>query len=1231
MIAPASAHVFISYSRKDGAEAAAELRRWLEDKGFAIWQDLVALEGGRDWWSQIEAALKSKALHHFILIVTPGALASPIVRREIRLARQEGKTFLPVKGPALGDLAELPRWLGQIVDIDLPEHRTSLLRTLEADSKAPRVPMMAPEPPVDFVARPLVLDALKRQLIDAKGDAVPATVALRGAGGYGKTALARALAHDPDILDAYFDGVLWVELGERATNLLSILSDLIALIDGERRAFDTLNAAVTGLGEAFGDRRMLLVIDDAWRAADLRPLLQGGRNVSRLITTRLDRILPADAVQEPVNAMTADEAFALLSWGLPVAEVSAQAGALRALVERLGAWAQLLKLANGVLGFRLHRAREPLERAIAYANRRLDEKGLTAFDVVGDGDRSTAVARTIGVSLDLLDTEQRARFAELAVFPEDTDVPIGIVAQLWHVDRTDAEHLLGELLGLSLLLNLDLDWQTLRLHNTTRYFLEGEAKRENALAALHQRLAHAMAGIRNKADAHAAEAEYLYRFLPHHLAAAGDRSGLDALLLDPAWLRDKLAATGSPQALVGDYEQHAQGQMQSLIGRTLRLTTGICTRDPRQLLPQLFGRLMACPDPATEFAARTRAMIRRPALLPMLASLTPPGAEIMRLEGHTTRVTAIAVLPDGRIASGSDYEILLWDLATGTETTRLEGHYNRVTGLVVLPDGRLASSSYDRTVRLWDLASGTQTARFGLQAPDDDLAKSFPWLLKGDFTRWVTALAVLPDGRLASGWADGTVRLLDPATGAEIGRFDGHVGLINALAVLPDGHLASGGDERLQLWGLHTGEKTAGSHGRGTLVDTVRITALAALPDGRFASGGDEHIRLYDPVTGDWTVDLDETAELEGPRMVTALAVLPDGRLASGSENDKVVRLWDLAVGDETARLEGHTKPVLSLAVLPDGRLASGSNDGTVRLWDLTTRAETARQGGHTERVTALAVLPDGRVASADGTVRLWDPATGIEIARLKGRVGSISALAVLPDGRLASGLGAVRVWDPATGAEIACLDVPPDWGVTALAALPDGRLATILDRRHLRFSDGWKDMAVRLWDLATGVMTARLKEPTGRISALVALADGRLALGSEDRTVRFWDPATGAETACLKGHVGCLTALAVLPDGRLVSGADDWTIHIWDPATGAETARLDHGPWGVTSLAVLPNGRLVSGSKDKTVRLWDPSTGTEIARLEVDAPVNCLATLPDGRIIAGDELGRLHWLEIMV
>src|SRR5262249_25664096 len=193
------ARIFISYSRKDGGEFAAPLRNRLQKENLSVWQDLIALEGGRDWWSQIEDTLKSKALQHFVLVITPAALASPVVRREIRLARQEGKTVCPVKGPRLGDLSRLPHWLGHVYDLDLQDHFTTLLRGLQDQSRTKRVRMIAPEPPPDFVQRPIEFDALKQRLLDREGDAVAITAALRGAGGYGKTTLARKLAHDPDV------------------------------------------------------------------------------------------------------------------------------------------------------------------------------------------------------------------------------------------------------------------------------------------------------------------------------------------------------------------------------------------------------------------------------------------------------------------------------------------------------------------------------------------------------------------------------------------------------------------------------------------------------------------------------------------------------------------------------------------------------------------------------------------------------------------------------------------------------------------------------------------------------------------------------------------------------------------------------------------------------------------------------------------------------------------------
>src|SRR3954463_903708 len=115
------ARIFISYSRQDGAKFADALRQRLAIEKLSVWQDIVALEGGRDWWSQIEEALRSKTIEHFVLVVTPASLKSPYVRREIRLARQEGKQVSPIRGRELKDLNQLPRWLGEVYDLGVPE------------------------------------------------------------------------------------------------------------------------------------------------------------------------------------------------------------------------------------------------------------------------------------------------------------------------------------------------------------------------------------------------------------------------------------------------------------------------------------------------------------------------------------------------------------------------------------------------------------------------------------------------------------------------------------------------------------------------------------------------------------------------------------------------------------------------------------------------------------------------------------------------------------------------------------------------------------------------------------------------------------------------------------------------------------------------------------------------------------------------------------------------------
>jgi CspA family cold shock protein len=84
-------------------------------------------------------------------------------------------------------------------------------------------------------------------------------------------------------------------------------------------------------------------------------------------------------------------------------------------------------------------------------------------------------------------------------------------------------------------------------------------------------------------------------------------------------------------------------------------------------------------------------------------------------------------------------EIRLWDLESGTEVDRLEGHTHHITALALISDTILASGSAEKTIRLWDVRTSDEVHYFRLGAA-------------------VLSLAAIHGGRLVGGGREGAAK-----------------------------------------------------------------------------------------------------------------------------------------------------------------------------------------------------------------------------------------------------------------------------------------------------------------------------------------------------------------------------------------------------------------------------------------------------------------------------------------
>ena len=317
-----------------------------------------------------------------------------------------------------------------------------------------------PAMPTHFVGRKALLADMVDRLVSGEALALSA----EGLPGVGKTTLAIGLAHEPAVREHFKDGVLWAGLGPQP-DVMHALATWAEDFGHDLSELTTEAGRSQAMRDTIGQRRMLLVIDDAWQLEAAKWLRCGGPNCCHLLTTRdkaLARAFAGRSGVEAVPVLKEDRAYELLEVQAPEA-CAADPATARELARAVGGLPLALELLGGYLAAPEHSTFSDLSEValaeLADPQKRIElaQKRLGAHS-----DREVTLKETIALSLEGLPEEGQQAFYALGAFAPKPE----------HFDRPAAEAVSGTnprtlaLLAARNLVEIDTDTKRFALHQT---------------------------------------------------------------------------------------------------------------------------------------------------------------------------------------------------------------------------------------------------------------------------------------------------------------------------------------------------------------------------------------------------------------------------------------------------------------------------------------------------------------------------------------------------------------------------------------------------------------------------------------------------------------------------------------------------------------------------------------------------------------------------------------------
>ncbi|MFD4828619.1 BTAD domain-containing putative transcriptional regulator [Streptomyces uncialis] len=302
-------------------------------------------------------------------------------------------------------------------------------------------PAQLPATVPDFTGRASFVSELSDVLATAEGR-VMAVSAVAGIGGVGKTTLAVHVAHRSRT--RFPDGQLYVDLqgaGPRAAEPEAVLGAFLRALGTPDTAIpETLEERAALFRSMLDGRRILILLDNARDAAQVRPLLPGTEGCASLITSRVRMVDLAGAHLVDLDVMSPEEALQLFTRIVGAERVAAEREAALDVVAACGFLPLAIRIAASRLAARRTWTVSVLAAKLADERRRLDE--LQAGDL--------AVKATFELGYGQLEPNQ-ARAFRLLGLADGPDLSLAAAAAVLDLPQDDTEDLLEALVDTSLL------------------------------------------------------------------------------------------------------------------------------------------------------------------------------------------------------------------------------------------------------------------------------------------------------------------------------------------------------------------------------------------------------------------------------------------------------------------------------------------------------------------------------------------------------------------------------------------------------------------------------------------------------------------------------------------------------------------------------------------------------------------------------------------------------------